>query len=214
MGLPAFPCPQGPANWKTQIYLRTYLGYLCWETRLHIGKFQQPKMAFLKGASLITQLQKGFLPSLKPQLSCGGGSCEAFARNHVHMLQRIQLSVSLLSSRSHSICSEKAFVKMNTHQASLPRLPRPFLHLPNVSTRSRRGWEYNAQQPDSSQVSSLVGSTQTSGNMLQWFLGTLSRPSHMVSVSKIVYLKKYLLSLIIPQKASHWNQKSFKSEDF
>lgn len=34
------------------------------------------------------------------------------------------------------------------------------------------------------------------------------------SFSKIVYPKKYLPSLIIPQKASRWNQKSFKSEDF
>lgn len=83
VGLPACPCPQCPATWKTQIYLRTDLCYLCWETRLHIGKFQQPKMAFLKGPSLITQLQKGFLPSLKPQSSCGGRSCEALARNHV-----------------------------------------------------------------------------------------------------------------------------------
>lgn len=103
--LPACPRPQGPATWEAQMHLGINLGYLCWETGLHIGKFQQPKMAFLKGPGPgHTQLQKGFLHS-----ESHSGAEEVEAVKHLpgtmsSTLQSTQLLVSLPSSCSHSIC--------------------------------------------------------------------------------------------------------------
>lgn len=47
------------------MHLGINLGYLCWETGLHIGKFQQPKMAFLKGPGLVTQSYRRAFSSQK-----------------------------------------------------------------------------------------------------------------------------------------------------